>query len=122
MQITKVSEALRHGLIAWRRQQTIDNERVSMRAYAEFLGVTHPTLKTWLSGDHMPTVETMQHLAYKLQTLIGDHAFDLLGLDRPDQMLHELRAKYDATPEDRRREMLDLYENWLQENNFWRQK
>lgn len=122
MVLSKVSEVLTLGLIEWRRDKTIQNERVSLRAYSEFLGVKHNTLVSWMNNEHEPSFEAMVKLAYKLLPYLGERAFDHLGLDRPNIQFKELRAKYDATPEEKRQEMLDLIESWMAENHFWREK
>lgn len=122
MKISKVSEVLRLGLIEFRRLRTLDNERVSLRAYSQYLNIPHPTLISWLNGEHYPAYDKLLDIAQKLEAILGDQTYDLLGLDRPDRLLHELRADYDAVPKERRAEMLDMIQDWLKENGFYKSK
>ena len=60
--------------------QQKEGELKNINEFADYLGVSQPTLSMWLGGSHLPSKHSADLVAIKL----GSKIYDLLGLARPD--------------------------------------
>lgn len=52
-------------------QEEMDKRDMSLRQFAEFIGVTHPTVKSYLSGDRTPDWAFLVKVAHACRVDIG---------------------------------------------------
>jgi len=77
MKNNPVANWLMKRYLSWQQKE---DELKNINEFAEYLGVSQPTLSMWLGGSHLPSKHSADLLAAKL----GPEIYDLLGLARPD--------------------------------------
>jgi len=91
----------------------------TQKDFAEYLGVSQPVLNRYMTGRHKrPDFEIIVKFADKL----GPEIYDVVGLDRPESVVRELKEAYEAVPEENQREFLDMIEKYLLANGWKRVK
>lgn len=71
-----VEDWLSRKFLEWEREQ---GSRKTAVEFAEYLGVSQPSLSSWMSGRYAPKGKNLSRLAEKL----GYDIYDALGLPRP---------------------------------------
>ena len=60
--------------------------RVSLDAFAEYIGVSRPLISYWINGKTKPSLENVKILAARF----GPEVYDVLGMQRPDENLEAI--------------------------------
>lgn len=86
--------------------QLKEGGRKTVHEFAAFLGVSQPTVSTWLNGTREPTGKNVDKIAEKL-----DHeVYEILGLRTPkiynDPQLAQLLATYEQATAEQKAELL----------------
>lgn len=82
--------------------------------FAKYLGVSQPTVSSWLNGKRRPTGKNIDTIA----DLLGPEIYDLLGLQRPDPGLIYITRNWHHLSEDFKYQIQeeatkDLYEQGI---------
>lgn len=99
------------------RYEKAQGRRINQDDFADYLGVDRPLISNWLSGKtKSPSSTNIQKIADKL----GPKIYDVLGLNPPPAYFQsrEIQAIYDATPPERRDELIEEMKTWVAENDF----
>lgn len=86
--------------------------KVTITAFAGWLGFTQSAVSQWMSDNRTPTGDTVDLIADKL----GLDVYDALGLPRPHRQLAEIRAAYNALPPDAQDELHQLVLDYTQKH------
>lgn len=87
MSSTKFSAWLENKYIAWLSET---GERRSLRQFAEWLGISSALLSRYMGGTRKPSGDFLERIALKL----GDEAYDMAGMERPDPLLRKLKGRW----------------------------
>ena len=109
MKNKKFAYWLNDKYIEWMKK---DRKR-GVSKFAIWLGFKQATISGYLNGQHVPNPENIEKLAGKL----GYEIYDALDLPRPDKRFSELKAKYFATPEELRPDLIKIIDAWLDNAN-----
>ena len=96
-----VNEWLERKFLEWQ----IDEGRKSLTSFAQYLGIPQAVISHYMSGRYKPSGDNVNKIAAKL----GPEIYDLLGLQRPDPLLEEMRQTYDQVSEVRRRKLVSTF-------------
>lgn len=77
-------------------------KRQTLTAFAQHLGLSQPLISRYMSGQILPSAESVQKLADKL----GPEVYGLLGLARPDPIEHELLDAFRQLDETQKQSVL----------------
>lgn len=103
-----VAELLNRKFLEW---QMATRKKQTIRSFAKYLDVKETSLSGWMNTNIPPKGDNLIKLSNKL----GYEIYDILGIIRPDKRSRELQEKYNATPEERKDDLLKLVEDWLEE-------
>jgi transcriptional regulator with XRE-family HTH domain len=98
------SDYLLSKLQDFERQQ---KRRVSLDAFAEYLGVSRPLVSYWLKGTK-PNLENVRLLAAKF----GPEVYDVLELSRPDPYLQKINELWDRIPPEKQQKLAEDAERY----------
>ena len=87
MSSTKFSVWLENKYIVWLSET---GGRRSLRQFAELLEISSALLSRYMGGTRKPSGEFLERIALKL----GDEAYDMAGVERPDPLLRKLKGKW----------------------------
>lgn len=74
--------------------QSNQGGRRTVMQFAEYLQLSQQTVSNWLNGTRQPTGENIRKIAEKL----GLEVYDVLGLQRPNPVLHYITKHWDDLP------------------------
>jgi len=95
--------------LEWQRNQ---GGRKTVMQFAEYLGTSQQTVSNWLNGSREPMGDNIRKIADRL----GLEVYDVLGLDRPDPMLHYIQKHWDKLPIEVQHEILEKAEAYAADN------
>ena len=95
--------------IEWQKNE---GGRKTVKEYAEYLGTTQSTLSSWLNETRKPQEENIRKIADKL----GLEVYDVLGLERPDPILHLINKYWDDLPPDIQEAITRKVEGYISAN------
>lgn len=88
---------------------------ITQKELAEWFGIDYPLFNHYYNDVRAPTDEIN---LIKLADKLGPQVYDVLGLARPDHRLAEIRAAYDAIPEQDRDELVAWVRKFLNERGY----
>lgn len=110
----KTADWLNKKFLQWQLEA---NERQTIRSFAAYLDVKETSLSGWMRGVSDPTGDNLRQLA----DVLGDYEiYDIVGEERPDPQLKELRARYDAVPPENVQEFFNWVDQFLAERGWHR--
>ena len=100
---------LENEYLKWQQQE---GRRRTVNEFAEYLGVGQSTLSMWWNDERKPQGDNIRKLADKL----GLEVYDVLGLKRPDAMLHYINKVWDTLPKEIQQALLEKAEGYVVKN------
>ena len=97
-------QLLLEALIEWRKLRTKERKSVSLNAFADYLGISRPSISRWFNEHRTPDMDSLIIIAPNLAKLLGDQIYTNLNLSRPDNRLEQL---YDQVPPENKDEFLE---------------
>ena len=105
------------ALIEWRTLQTRQRKSVSLNEFAAFLGYSRPIVNQWLNRDKSPSRGTVELLIPKLVELLGNEAYEILELPKPNPDFQRLSRIWSLIPEEKQHELADQGERFATKND-----
>lgn len=78
--------------------------RRTVSEFAEWLNIPRSLCSRYLTGSRSPSRSNMELIAIKL----GPEVYDLLGLQRPDEVLQRLQREWDRLTEEQKVRMVSI--------------
>jgi len=109
------SDWITQKYIEW-RGDAIGREKTITEYAEDYIGVSQEVMYGWMKKDGSKPRKS-EHIK-KLFDKYGYEVYEVLGFNSVDRRLRELQAEYDAIPEDKKDDMLEVIRRWMREQGW----
>jgi transcriptional regulator with XRE-family HTH domain len=92
--------------------ERVARHRISLNEFADYLGVSRPTVSLWLQGKIKPSYEFASLISEKL----GNDVFSILGYSPPDPELQYIERNWSKVSDQVQQSIIKIISDTLQDH------
>lgn len=100
--LDKALNILEKALAEWRKQQTLKQGKISVTAFAEYLGYSQQIVNFWLNKDQPISENAITKIAPKLAELLSNEIYTELEIEKPDILYNYIKDNWKNISKDKK--------------------